>query len=61
MEENMDGEKKENIERKMVRRKNQLSVDENICDTLFVFEKIEARGAASTGPAFGNEELQCLI
>ena len=44
----------------MLRRKNQLSVDENIWEALFVFEKIEARGAASTGPAFGNEESTCL-
>ena len=44
----------------MLRRKNQLSVDENIWEAFFVFEKIEARGAASTGPAFGNEELKCL-
>ena len=38
----------------MLRRKNQLSVDENIWKALFVFENIEARWAASTGPAFEN-------
>ena len=27
---------------------------------VFVFETIEARWAASTGPAFGNEESKCL-
>ena len=45
----------------MLKRKNQLSVGENIWEAFFVFEKIEARGAASTGPAFGNEESKCLI
>ena len=52
--------KNENIERKILRRKNQLSVDENIWEALFVFEKIEARWAASTGPAFVNEESKFL-
>ena len=52
--------KNENIDRKMLRRKNQLSVDENIWEALFVFEIIEARWAASMEPVFGNEESKCL-
>ena len=36
--------KNEHIERKMLRRKNQLSVDENIWEALFVFEKLKLEG-----------------
>ena len=40
---------------------NQLSVDENIIEAFFVFEKLEALLAASTETHFGKEESRCLI
>ena len=48
------------IERKMRRRKNQLSDDEHIWEAVFVVEKSEARLAAWTQAAVGNEESNCL-
>ena len=45
MEENMEEkEKKENIERKMLKRKNQLSVDENIWEALSSLKKLKHEG-----------------
>ena len=45
----------------MLRRTDQISADENIWEAFFfVFEEIEARWTASTGPAFGNEQSTCL-
>ena len=43
----------ENKDRKMLKRKSYLSVGENVCEALFVFEKLEAREAASVEPVFG--------